>query len=251
MRPGRLPAPSPAILAWILATGLEPLSEAATAMTSFDAIDGSQQTRLVLVGTLLRRDGSDHRDLALISENGNDARWFTIDEAITPKTTLVEVKLRSVLLRHDAEVLELTLSTATAAVADAQEEPAPIPALPAHANALSRSVPGIVPLSENYFRISRELVRDYLHSPEAFQDNQAIFLEEGGLFITRLGNEGILENAGLRVGDVLTAVDGQPLNSLFDLPHLGQVFNSKTLHRIDLEVTRHGAPQRLTYDLSE
>ena len=231
-----------------------PQNEAGAETTTFDSIADAAQSNLVLVGTLLRRNGSDHHDLALIGERGHDTRWFAIDDAITRDITLVEVRVRSVLLRRDGKVLELTLSADTGAVAAvaAREEPPPIPALPAHADALSRPVPGIVPLSDSYFRVSRRVIVDYLRSPQAFEDNGATFLEEGGLFITRLGNESILEKAGLRVGDVLTAVDGKPLKDPLDLQRLlGRFNDSKNIKSIDLDVTRHGAPQRLTYDLRE
>jgi S1-C subfamily serine protease len=77
-------------------------------------------------------------------------------------------------------------------------------------------------------------------------------LDEGGLFITRLGTEGVLEKAGLRVGDVLTAIDGKPLNSVLDLPRLIQRLDSEsTTRRIEVELTRHGVPEHLTYDLDE
>jgi type II secretory pathway component PulC len=235
----------------MLAMALVPQNEAGAETPAFDSIHDAEQSNLVLVGTLLRRSGSDHHDLALIGEKGHDARWFAIDQAITRDITLVEVRVRSVLLQREGEILELKLSTDTGAV-PALEEPAPIPALPAHANALLTPVPGIVPLSDSYFRVSRRVMVDYLRSPQAFEDNGATFLDEGGLFITRLGNESILEKVGLRVGDVLTAVDGEPLKDPLDLQRLlGRFNNPKGLKSIDLEVTRHGAPQRLTYDLLE
>jgi len=258
MRPDRLSI-SRFLFAWMLAVTSTARSEAGTATTSYDSTGGtleaggSREARVVLTGTLLLRNGSDRHDVALLGVDGDDPQWFGVNREITPEITLIDVQPRRVLLRQKGKILEVKFSTQSGTVVNVQEqEAAPIPALPAHANALVTPVPGIVHFSDTHFKVSRKVVTDYLHTFAALQDNRARMLEEGGVFITRLRNDSILEKIGLRVGDVLTAVDGKPLKNLTELQRLlDQLTDSKKSRRVDLELTRYGRTQHLTYDLND
>ncbi len=251
MQPGHLNL-SYLVFACVLQLACVARSEAGTATIAYDATGSSKQSGVVLVGTLLLRKGNDRGDLALISIDGTAARWFAVDHAITPEITLVENQLRRVFLREMGKVVELKFVTQDGATAKLQnQEPPPMPALPAHAHTLSAPIPGILNFTDTHFKISRKVIADYMHSFEALRDNRAMLLKEGGLFITGMRDDSILEKAGLRVGDVLTAVDGKPLKDLKDLQSLfDHLTPSDESRRIDIELTRFGSTQHLTYDLS-
>lgn len=236
----------------LLIAALSLCATAATA-TSFDSPGNFHASTVELLGTLLLKNGDRSHKVALIRVNDEDARWFAVNQNVTRDIALVDVALRHVVLRHNGNLLQLKFSSRTSVAAPLPEQsPPPVPALPAHANALSTPVPGIVYLSDTHFKVSRKVMTDYLYSFEGLRDNRASLLDEGGLFITRIRADSVLEKTGLRVGDILTAVDGKPLKNLSDVQRLlNQLTESKKPQRIDLELTRSGMTQHLTYDLTE
>ena len=58
-----------------------------------------------------------------------------------------------------------------------------------------------------------------------------------------------MEKLGIKTGDVITGVNGQPVNSQGDLVRLYQQFG--TLSSIRAEVRRGGAPVMLSYTIQQ
>jgi serine protease Do len=72
---------------------------------------------------------------------------------------------------------------------------------------------------------------------------------ENGLLVSRLTAGGPAEKAGLKVGDVITRVDGQPVESVSDLSELIQ--DKKKGDRVKIDLVRNKKPMSLEVEVEE
>ena len=101
------------------------------------------------------------------------------------------------------------------------------------------------PLGENRYSITRELIQAQMRSPAAWR-NAALVPQPGGGFLVREIVPGSLyEKLGLRVGDVITAVNGEPINAVEDALNLYQ--NIGQLNEVQLELRRGNETRQLSY----
>jgi general secretion pathway protein C len=125
-------------------------------------------------------------------------------------------------------------------------------ALPA--GAISRAAP-VSPTGQQPVRatgptsavVDRNLMQKQLQKPE-FLSQALIVPNPGGGFQVREVQAGsVYEKLGLRVGDVIRSVNGQPVNNMDEVMRMYQQFSSE--NQINVEVVRAGKSETLQYDV--
>jgi membrane-associated protease RseP (regulator of RpoE activity) len=133
----------------------------------------------------------------------------------------------------------LSLFLALGAAAESEAPPpatAPEAAPAPHAHgwrhpSFERFVPGQGRLGVQLQDMTPEL-REFLRAPK-----------DRGVLIVRVDEQSAAEQAGLRVGDVLVAIDGEPIHGTFEVVHA--VMTADTGAKLALEVMREGKSRKL------
>jgi general secretion pathway protein C len=98
----------------------------------------------------------------------------------------------------------------------------------------------------NGFSLSRQELNTVLQDPRQMEFLGRIGVAPGGgVRIDDAGANTLAGKLGLKSGDVISAINGQPVNSAGDLARLYSQFN--TISSVRLEVKRGGAPTMLNY----
>lgn len=183
---------------------------------------------LVLTGLV---DAGAH-SYALIRANGAPEAPFGVGQAVLPGVTVAAVYGDRVILRHDGRVESLLL-----------KQPATGGALGANP---SYAAPPVQQMTPNQYRIPKMLLRKEMASPQKLMTQALMVPYAGGGFLVRSLEPGSLyQKLGLQPGDVVQAVNGQPLRSVQQAMQIyGQLPNANA---IDLQILRHGKAQDLHY----
>lgn len=103
--------------------------------------------------------------------------------------------------------------------------------------------------SANNYALSRQELNSVLGDPrqQVFFNGRMAAASGGGIRIEESPGGSLLDKLGIKTGDVITAINGQPVNSQGDLVRLYTQFGS--LANIRAEVRRGGAPVMLSYSI--
>ena len=101
----------------------------------------------------------------------------------------------------------------------------------------------------NAYALSRQELNSVLGDPrqQVFFNGRMSAASGGGIRIEDAPGGSLLDKLGIKTGDVITAINGQPVNSQGDLVRLYTQFGS--LASIRAEVRRGGAPVMLSYSI--
>lgn len=101
----------------------------------------------------------------------------------------------------------------------------------------------------NAYSLSRQELNSVLQDPrqQVFFNGRFGAAPGGGVRVEEAPGGSLLEKLGIKTGDIITGVNGQPVNSQGDLVRLYQQFG--TLSSIRAEVRRGGAPVMLSYTI--
>lgn len=199
----------------------------------------------VLTGVIL--DGGD--SVAFISlEPGRD-RTYRVGDALPDGAVLASIEATRVTLLagRQREILQLKGLDTRPVPADTSAGRRGVPATPAHADAFLIPMPGITYISDTHFIITRDKIHAFLSSPQALSEARWMLQKDGGLFVARIQDGSAYEKAGLRVGDVLTRINGRELKSGDDV--MAVYGNLDKLEHLDLTLQRMGQEQHLIYDI--
>lgn len=189
---------------------------------------------------------NEQAQLALISMDDRQQRWFNLKEYLNADFYLDAVFKDHVLIRDTGNTMSLEVRITNGGAT--QELPDVIPAVPAHAWVESLPpVPGINRMEPNRYRVKRELVMKELQSGEIFKQVLVIPQEKGGFSINRIKEGSMAEVIGLRVGDTIHKINDKPLTNVTDVLDLYK--NLDSLEKIDVEISRMHEVQRLHYEL--
>ena len=99
----------------------------------------------------------------------------------------------------------------------------------------------------NAYALSRQELNSVLQDPrqQIFFNGRISAAASGGVRVDDVPSGSLLDKIGLKTGDVITGINGQPVNSQGDLVRLYTQFG--TLASIRAEVRRGGAPVVLSY----
>ena len=107
--------------------------------------------------------------------------------------------------------------------------------------------PIVQPVGTDRQIVDRRQVQQQLGRPEFL--NQALIVPnpDGGFLVRQVQAGSLYEKLGLRPGDVIRNVNGQPLTSMDDVMRLYQQFG--TAQRVPVDVQRQGRSETLYYDM--
>ena len=101
----------------------------------------------------------------------------------------------------------------------------------------------------NAYSLSRQELNSVLQDPrqQVFFNGRFGAATGGGVRVEDAPSGSLMEKLGIKTGDIITGVNGQPVNSQGDLVRIYQQFG--TLTSIRAEVRRGGAPVMLSYTI--
>jgi len=107
--------------------------------------------------------------------------------------------------------------------------------------------PMVQPIGTDRQLVDRRQLQQQLGRPEFL--NQALIVPnpDGGFLVRQVQAGSLYEKLGLRPGDVIKNVNGQPLTSMDDVMRLYQQFG--TAQRVLVDVQRQGRSETLYYDM--
>lgn len=112
---------------------------------------------------------------------------------------------------------------------------------------------GVTQLGENKYAITREVFDKYLNDPEGIAGLGRALLHRGpdgeydGYRLSAIRRNSIADQLGIKNGDIVHSVNGQPLNSV--QAAMGAFGGLKTESKFCFEVSRRGSPTELCYEV--
>src|SRR6266699_3716974 len=185
-----------------------------------DARLARSNLNITLTGVVVRASGG----CALVIVQGQPESAYCTGEDVVPGARLVIVRggAREAVLMKDAE------ETPGAAVA--------------------AMTPIVQPLGSDRQRVDRRQLQQQLGRPEFL--SQALIVPNpggGGVLVREVQSGSLYEKLGLRPGDVIRNVNGQPITNMDDVRRLYQQFGSA--ERVLVDVQRQGRSETLYYDM--
>ena len=175
---------------------------------------------------------------ALISADGAPEAPFSVGQEISTNVTLYSVYSDRVLIRRGAAVESLMLKDAAQSLAGgAVGTPNPV----------ANSRIGIKRNSNNSFTISRDQLTQQMQNPEFLTQALMVPNAGGGFLVREIQPGSVYQKLGLRVGDVIKNVNGQPVNSVEDVMRLYAQFGSAS--NVQIDVRRAGRDESLVYNI--
>lgn len=170
---------------------------------------------------------------AILSIDGRPDVGIVLGGELKPGIKLHEVNADHILIAHDGVVERVNLATSQAGAA-------PGPAVPAALN--------VRPTSATTYAVSRSEFANLLSDPRQLATlAQLASFPGGGIIVNDATVGGLISKLGLRQGDIIQKINGQPVAGKDDLLRLAQ--QSPSSNDISVEGTRNGQPLRLTYNV--
>lgn len=196
---------------------------------------------LILTGVLVNPTSS----VALISADGAPELPFVIGDEITAGVVLHEVYADRALIRRGATTESLMLKETGPAL------PTGSVVTSTRANNARRNTGTVdVQRSGNQFSVEREQLNKQLQRPEFLSQALMVPNASGGFLVREIQPGSLYEKLGLKVGDVISSVNGQPVNTIEDVLRLYQQLGGDGGgNQVTLDVRRAGKNESLTYNL--
>ena len=211
-------------------------------------LGASIQADIPLSSLNLRLTGiiaSDRGGFALISVNGQPQTPFFLGEIVVDNALLDAVLPDRVILLRDGIRESLLLDPDHAGSADRQ----PVSA-PPHAD---HPLPGrsIQEIGNNRFQVSRDEVARNVNNTDILRQALIVPNPKGGFVVKNVQSGSVIENLGLRAGDIITKVNNLEINSMVDVMQLYRLTGDiDKIQNIKVEVTRNGNRETLHYSLN-
>lgn len=197
---------------------------------------------LVLTGVLVNPTNS----VALISADGASELPFIVGEEITAGVVLHEVYADRALIRRGATTESLMLKETGPALPSGSVVTPP----PRTNNARRTATAVDVQRSGNQFSVEREQLNKQLQRPEFLSQALMVPNASGGFLVREIQPGSLYEKLGLKVGDVISSVNGQPVNTIEDVLRLYQQLGGNDgNNQVSLDIRRAGKNESLTYNL--
>ena len=183
---------------------------------------------MTLTGVAARETGG----CALVIVQGQPEAAFCSGEEVSPGVRLDTVERdRIVIVRNGVREAVFMKEAEGAALGVVAAPPPPI----------------VQPVGTDRQLVDRRQLQQQLGRPEFL--NQALIVPnpDGGFLVRQVQAGSLYEKLGLRPGDVIRNVNGQPLTSMDDVMRLYQQFG--TAQRVLVDVQRQGRTETLYYDM--
>ena len=194
---------------------------------------------LVLTGVIASASGG----YALISVNGQAQEPFSVGQAVTGNAVLQAVYPDRVVIQRNGALESLMLEGAEKSPTEQWVPPAAASRPPAvSANAVRET--GV-----NRYMVEREQLAAQMRTPDFLRQATMIPSKGGGFQVQQIQAGSLYEKLGLRAGDVIKVVNGQPVNSAEDAVRLYQQMSS--IDAVQMEITRDGKSEHLYYQFAQ
>jgi general secretion pathway protein C len=237
------PAPAPAIRPTATATQETALRDllAASLFGQAPVTAGSSSNlpltalNLVLTGVM----ASGQSGFALISIDGATELPYGIGQDVTAGAKLHAVYGDRVVLRRGGTLETLPLKEFESKLAPGSI----VSGAPAPANIVRAQGP-------NSFAVAREGINRQMQTPEFLSQAQMVPNAGGGFLVRQIQAGSVYERLGLRAGDVIRSVNGQPINNMDEVMRMYQQLGGlDNVSQLSVEVSRAGKPETLNYQL--
>ena len=175
---------------------------------------------------------------AVVNLGGKD-QTVRLNQELSPGLKLIEVQPEFIIISRNGARERIDLERFVAA---------PRPGAPGGQPAVTSFRLNVASTGANAFSLSRQELNTVLQDPRQMNFLGRIGPAPGGGVRVEDAPSGSLSNKlGLQPGDIITGINGQPINSPGDLARVYGQFNSLT--SIRAEVRRAGAPVMLNYSI--
>jgi general secretion pathway protein C len=191
---------------------------------------------LVLTGVMV---GGAH-NFAFISVNGGNETAFGIGEEILAGAALHAVYPDRAVLRRAGARESLILKD--------------ILALPEGSIVTSPQYRKDAPLSGirgsgGNYTVERNTLTQQMQKPEFLSQALMVPNAGGGFLVREIQPGSVYEKLGVRPGDVIRSVNGQPINNMDEVMKLYQQLGANQISNVALEITRGGRAESLQYNI--
>lgn len=202
---------------------------------ALDAIPVSSLS-LVLTGVMVNPAGG----VAVISADGGPETPFAVGQEISAGVTLHAVYSDRALIRRGGATESLMLKETS--------QELPTGAITNPSTASTRAANRIVqPSGQNNFTVNRQQLTQQMQTPEFLTQALMVPNAGGGFLVREIQPGSLYEKLGLRVGDVINAVNGQSVNTVEDVMRLYSQFG--TAANVQVDVRRAGRNETLVYNI--
>lgn len=194
---------------------------------------------LVLTGVIASASGG----YALISVNGQPQEPFAVGQTVTGGAELQAVYPDRVVIRRNGVLESLLLEGADKTPAEQWATPA----------STSRPVPApgniVQETGANRYMVERDQLAAQFRTPDLLKQATVVPSGNGGFLVKQMQPGSLYEKLGLRPGDVIKSINGQPLNSMEDAIRLYQ--QMPNIGDVQMEIMRGGKPEQLYYQFAQ
>jgi general secretion pathway protein C len=194
---------------------------------------------LVLTGVIASASGG----YALISVNGQTQEPFGVGQTVTDNAVLQAVYPDRVVIQRNGVLESLMLEGAEKSPTEQWVPPAAASRPPAASANIVRET-GV-----NHYMVEREQLAAQMRTPDFLRQATMIPSKSGGFQVQQVQAGSLYEKLGLRAGDVIKVVNGQPVNSAEDAIRLYQQMSD--VGAVQLEITRDGKSEQLYYQFAQ
>jgi len=192
---------------------------------------------LVLTGVMVGVSNN----FAFISINGSNETAFGLGDEILSGATLHAVYPDRAVLRRGGALESLVLKD-TLALPDGSVVTPPQPRKDAPLTGIRGS--------GNSFTVERSTLTQQMQKPEFLSQALMVPNAGGGFLVREIQPGSVYEKLGVRTGDVIRSVNGQPINNMDEVMKLYQQLGGiDKLGSVAIEVTRGGRTESLQYNI--
>jgi general secretion pathway protein C len=194
---------------------------------------------LVLAGVIASGAGG----YALISANGQPQESFAVGQTITDSAVLQAVYPDRVVIRRNGALESLLLEGAD------NSQPLAEVAMPAINQTAGVSGAIVRETGANQYMVARDQLAAQMRTPEFLKQATLVPSSGGGFLVRQIQPGSLYEKLGVRAGDVIKSVNGQPINTAEDAIRLYQQMSS--ISSVQMEITRGGKNESLNYQFAQ
>lgn len=194
---------------------------------------------LVLTGVIASGAGG----YALISVNGQPQEPFAVGQTITGGAVLQAVYSDRVVIGRNGALESLLLEGAD------NSQPPQGMVMPAVNRTAGVATDIVQETGTNHYMVARDQLAAQIRTPEFLKQASLAPSSGGGFLVRQIQPNSLYEKLGLRAGDVIKAVNGQPINTAEDAMKLYQQMSS--IDAVQMEVIRGGKSEALYYQFGQ
>jgi general secretion pathway protein C len=194
---------------------------------------------LVLAGVIASGAGG----YALISANGQPQEPFAVGQTITDNAVLQAVYPDRVVIRRNGALESLLLEGVD------NSQPLVEAAMPRVGRTAGVSGEIVRETGANQYTVARDQLAAQMRTPEFLKQATLVPSSGGGFLVRQIQPGSLYEKLGVRAGDVIKSVNGQPINTAEDAIKLYQQMSS--ISSVQMEITRGGKSESLNYQFAQ